>query len=476
MKRAHVRTRLGRVITAVAAADAIMIGIAVVAGFLLKFTETNPPPPARLDEPLAWLLAFGWVAPAWIATLVLHDAYSTRQFAHGTDEFKTVLRGSFWAAALVALTSYLVNNDMSRGFYLYTFCIGTALLLAERYLVRLLVYRLRARDELMHRVVAVGSCEAVGEMDRILRRNRGLGYSIVGVCLTDSDGVLIPGNLEFLGGPGRAVEACKETGADTLLVAGGTFSSFADLRRIGWELQDSEVDLVVVPSLIDVAGPRIHMRPVAGLPLMHVDPPQVAAAMKWGKAVFDRVSALVLVVLLSPLMLAVAAAIKIGDHGPVFFRQERIGLHGNHFSLWKFRSMVHDAAQAHETLVLDSGRGNLLFKLAQDPRATRVGQFIRRYSLDELPQLLNVLAGEMSLVGPRPQVAAEVAAYGADDHRRLLVRPGITGLWQVSGRSELDWDEAVRLDLYYVDNWSMMGDLVILAKTVRAVLFPKGAY
>jgi exopolysaccharide biosynthesis polyprenyl glycosylphosphotransferase len=473
--RAQVRTQLRHAIGWAAVADVVSVSTAVLLAFFLKFTASNPPP-ATLDQPASWLAAFGWVVPVWLASLALADAYSQRQFARGTDESKTVLRGSVWAAAAVAMISYLVNNEMSRGFYLYAFVLGTAFLMLERYAIRLVVYRLRDRDQLLHRVVAVGSRESVAEMVRVMRHHRGLGYTLAAACLSDSGGETSFLGAPVLGCPEGAVDACETVGADTLLVAGGTFSSFADLRQIGWQLQDRDIDLVVAPNLVDVAGPRIHMRPVAGLPLIHIDRPQAAAAMKWGKALFDRAGALLLVALLSPVMLAVAVAIKLDGHGPVLFGHDRVGVRGDTFRLWKFRSMVADASARHDALVDAAGASALLFKLERDPRVTRVGAFIRRFSLDELPQLFNVLRGEMSLVGPRPQVAAEVAAYGEHHHRRLLVRPGMTGLWQVSGRSELDWDEAVRLDLYYVDNWSMMGDLVILAKTFKAVVAPQGAY
>ena len=198
--------------------------------------------------------------------------------------------------------------------------------------------------------------------------------------------------------------------------------------------------------------------------------------MKWGKATFDRTFALAMLVALAPVFVLIAIAVKVDTGGPVFFRHRRVGVGGTEFGVWKFRSMVPEAERLHEELVADSSGSALLFKAAADPRVTRVGSFLRRYSLDELPQLLNVVLGDMSLVGPRPQVAAEVAEYGDSDRRRLLVRPGMTGLWQVSGRSNLSWDEAVRLDLYYVDNWSMTGDLVIMFKTLRAVLRHDGAF
>jgi exopolysaccharide biosynthesis polyprenyl glycosylphosphotransferase len=309
-------------------------------------------------------------------------------------------------------------------------------------------------------VVVLGTDESIAEVVGEIKKNPALGFDVVGSCPSGDNPVVI----------------CRELEADTLIVTGGSLSSSWELRRIGWALGDSDIDLIVVPSLLDVAGPRIHMRPVAGLPLMHIEPPQVARAMKWGKTIFDRVGSVVMLVMLAPVLLGIALAVKVETPGPAFYRHRRIGAQGREFGVWKFRSMVTDADVMQTDLVAANGGVALLFKVKDDPRVTRVGRFIRRYSLDELPQLINVMVGQMSLVGPRPQVADEVAAYDESAHRRLLVRPGITGLWQVSGRSNLTWGEAVRLDLSYVDNWSMTGDIVILAKTIRAVLRHDGAY
>jgi exopolysaccharide biosynthesis polyprenyl glycosylphosphotransferase len=458
--RPQVRKQLSWVVAGVAVADAVVIALATSIAFTTKFGTLT-----RRPDGVDWLtgiplIDFGWMVPVWIASLVVQDAYSKRQFARGTDEFKTLLKGSLTAAASVAMIAYLINYDMSRGFFTLTFVLGATLLMLERYVVRKAIYRQRRECKLMHRVVVSGTDHSIGELDRVLRKNTDLGYKIVGTCSIGQNPVAV----------------CMALGADTLIVTGGSLTSSTDLRRIGWELGDTEIDLIVVPSLVDVAGPRIHMRPVAGLPLMHIEPPQVARAMKWGKALFDRLGSLLLLVLLLPVMAAVALAVKLESRGPTFYRHGRIGVHGKEFGVWKFRSMVVDADARHEDLLAASGGVALLFKVKDDPRVTRVGRFIRRYSLDELPQLLNVLVGQMSLVGPRPQVADEVAGYDESAHRRLLVRPGITGLWQVSGRSDLTWDEAVRLDLSYVDNWSMTGDIVILAKTLRAVLRHDGAY
>jgi exopolysaccharide biosynthesis polyprenyl glycosylphosphotransferase len=250
----------------------------------------------------------------------------------------------------------------------------------------------------------------------------------------------------------------------------------AALRRLAWQLEKDDVELVVAPALMDVAGPRISIRPVAGLPLLHVDHPELSGARQLIKTLFDRVAALTFLLLLAPLFIVISVAIKINSSGPILFRQRRIGRDGRFFTVLKFRTMVPDAEQRKVELLQRNEHDGLLFKIKKDPRITSVGARLRRHSLDELPQLINVLRGDMSLVGPRPPLPEEVAKYGDDVRRRLVVRPGMTGLWQVSGRSDLSWEESVRLDLRYVENWSLMLDLQILWKTWSAVARGSGAY
>jgi exopolysaccharide biosynthesis polyprenyl glycosylphosphotransferase len=258
-------------------------------------------------------------------------------------------------------------------------------------------------------------------------------------------------------------------------VCGSVSAEPGELRRLAWQLEGSGVDLVVAPQLTDIAGPRVHIRPIEGLPLLHVEEPTLSGVAWLGKNMMDRVVAALGLLLFSPLFVAIAIAIKISDAGPVFFRQARVGREGTTFRVWKFRTMYADAEERRAALLDQNESDGQLFKIKDDPRIFPLGRLLRASSLDELPQLINVLSGEMSLVGPRP-LPAEDGDYLGDVRRRLLVRPGITGLWQVSGRSDLSWDEAVRLDLYYVDNWSLAYDLNILWRTVGVVLRRKGAY
>jgi exopolysaccharide biosynthesis polyprenyl glycosylphosphotransferase len=226
-----------------------------------------------------------------------------------------------------------------------------------------------------------------------------------------------------------------------------------------------------------VAGPRLHIRPLCGLPLLHVEQPDLDGGRRLVKTAMDRIGSLLALLLLSPALIGIAIAVKATSRGSVLFAQTRVGRSGREFQMWKFRSMESDAEQRLSELTAQNRHGDeVLFKIARDPRVTPVGRWLRRFSLDELPQLVNVLRGEMSLVGPRPPLPGEVARYGSDVHRRLLVRPGLTGLWQINGRSDLSWDESIRLDLRYVENWSLSMDLLILWRTLAAVVTGQGAY
>jgi exopolysaccharide biosynthesis polyprenyl glycosylphosphotransferase len=248
------------------------------------------------------------------------------------------------------------------------------------------------------------------------------------------------------------------------------------LRRLAWDLERDDIDLIVSSSLVDTAGDRITVRPVDGLPMMHIEHPRLSGGRRLIKSVFDLALAALLLVLLAPAFLVIALVIKLDSRGPVFFRQVRVGRGGEMFRMVKFRTMYADAEQRLEAMRAQNEHDGVLFKIRDDPRTTRVGRLLRRYSLDEVPQLFNVLLGEMSLVGPRPPLPAEVEQYPEDMRRRLVVKPGMTGLWQVSGRSDLSWEDSIRLDLRYVENWSLTVDLVILMRTCLVVMRGAGAY
>jgi exopolysaccharide biosynthesis polyprenyl glycosylphosphotransferase len=316
----------------------------------------------------------------------------------------------------------------------------------------------------------------VADLVKELGRDRYHGLTVVGACVAHpSEGDEVAG-VPVYGDLGDVTAAVRAFGADTVAVLACPEMDGIKLRTLAWELEKTGTDLCVSPALLDVAGPRTTIRPTAGLTLLHVDHPQLSGLRLLLKDLFDRCVAAVVLLLLAPLIVAVGAMIRLSDGGPALFTQVRVGKDGRVFRIYKFRTMVVDAERRKAELLASNDHDGILFKLRKDPRVTAMGARLRRWSIDELPQLVNVFLGDMSLVGPRPAVPAEVAQYAEHVHRRLVVKPGLTGLWQVNGRSDLSWDESVRLDLRYVENWSFALDLQILWKTIWALLYGSGAY
>ena len=415
------------------------------------------------------------VGAIWLTALVAFGTYQLRHLRAGTTEYKRVLMASFIVAGVTAIVSYLAKAEFPRGLYVLSFGIGTVGLVASRFLRRKTMAAVHREGALMTPIVVAGDSGHVDEIAKVLRRETWLGYKVVG-AVTRFRGETTPNGLPILGQVTDTVDVIKNHDIATVIFAEGSFRSPADFRRMAWELEEHEIHMIVVPALTDISAQRLDVRPVAGLPLVDVARPQAIAAARWIKRTYDVFGSAFILLLAAPVMGLVALSIKLEDGGPVLFRQPRVGRKGEIFQCLKFRSMGLDAeARLAELMAANEGAGPL-FKMTHDPRITKVGRFIRRFSLDELPQLWNALRGDMSLVGPRPALPSEVAQYDSDTRRRLDVRPGLTGLWQVSGRSNLSWDDTVRLDLYYVDNWSMIQDLMILVRTARAVVGSSGAY
>jgi exopolysaccharide biosynthesis polyprenyl glycosylphosphotransferase len=414
---------------------------------------------------------------AWIGLIALRGGYDQGVFGAGADEYKSVVNASLLAAAVLGIGCYLTKLQLSRGFFVFAFVIGPVLLVAGRFVLRRSLHRARSRGALGLRTVIIGSAEHVDSVASVLAREQWLGYHVAGALIPaheareeTTNGVPVLGNVDDAAPLVRAYEA------EVVFVVGGAFNHPGAMRDLVWDLESDDVQVIMAPGVTDVSSERIRVRPVAGLPLLHLDRPRSQDALRWAKRTFDIFGSAALLTLLSPLLLWTAWKIKRFDDGPIMFRQTRVGRDGDYFTCLKLRSMVVDAENVLSDLHSQAGYEEGLFKLASDPRVTRPGAWIRRYSIDELPQLINVLRGDMSLVGPRPPLPLEVDRYTLTQSRRLRVRPGMTGLWQVSGRSDLSWSEAIRLDLYYVDNWSMVQDLVILGRTVGAVLSSRGAY
>nr|WP_283135707.1 sugar transferase [Rhizohabitans arisaemae] len=436
-----------------------------VAALLLRFGPAN-----HLYAVTTLALPF-----LWIGAVALNRAYEVRLIGIGSDEFRRVAHAGFMLTAAVAIGAYVTKTDVARGYVVLALPLTATLTLGVRYGLRRRLHRRRARGHCMRRVVAVGHRAAVADLVRQLLRERYHGMEVVAVCLPAVSAAEDPvADVEVLGDFSEVPLVAGQAAADTVAVLACPEMDGLALRRLAWRLEKTGTDLVVAPALMDVAGPRTTIRAVAGLPLLHVEHPELSGTRQLIKTLFDRCTAALALLALSPLLLVLAVAVRLSGPGSVLFRQVRVGRDGAEFTIYKFRTMVADAESWRDGL-RSEGDGPL-FKIRYDPRITPLGRFLRRCSLDELPQLINVLRGDMSLVGPRPPLPEEVAGYGDDVRRRLVVRPGMTGLWQVSGRSDLSWEESVRLDLRYVENWSLMLDLQILWKTWSAVARGAGAY
>jgi exopolysaccharide biosynthesis polyprenyl glycosylphosphotransferase len=476
MPRPRLSQRIRQMLVGVFLLDAGVLFVTSVAawdsrGFVDKYFHTPPDP--KIDW-APWL-GPGWIA-LWLVMLIILGAYRVRHYGTGFEEFRAISIASLITFGIVCTDGFFQQSQVTRGYPELFFLMATPTLLVVRYIDRQTLHRARKEGRLAIRMIAVGSPTAVKELTEVLQRAPWMGYRLVGMCVPGGHDPMDVG-VPVLGDVDHVREVAVEQQADGIFVAGGSYSSAADLRRLGWALQGLDLDMLVAPSLTDIAGPRVHMRHVAGLPFVQVEEPQSDRAGGWAKRAFDLGVSSMVLFFLSPLLIFTALMIKLQDRGPVFYRQVRVGIRGEQFEMVKFRSMVVNADKLRVQMdEQNESEGGVLFKIKDDPRITRFGRFIRKYSVDELPQLINVFKGEMSLVGPRPLFAADVEKYDPDDHRRMLVRPGMTGLWQVSGRSDLSWKESVRLDLYYVDNWSMVIDLVIMMRTVKAVLISDGAY
>jgi exopolysaccharide biosynthesis polyprenyl glycosylphosphotransferase len=409
-----------------------------------------------------------------IGALALNRAYERRFLFVGTDEYQRVIRAGLGLTAAVAIIAYAVEFPLART-YVVT-ALPTAMLagVLTRFVIRKRLHRSRSRGECLRRVIVVGHELAVVHITRQLRRERYHGMEVVGACLPPiHDGAV---GLPVYGTFDDVADAVDAAGADTVIVLSCPELDGHALRRLAWRLEREDIDLIVASALVDVAGGRTTIRPVDGLPMLHVEHPRLAGGSRVVKELVDRVGATLLLLALAPALLALAVLIRADSAGPVLFRQVRVGRDGREFVILKFRTMYLDAEARRAELGHLNECDGALFKMRNDPRVTGVGRWLRRLSLDELPQLCNVVSGQMSLVGPRPPLPQEVAAYPDDALRRLAVKPGLTGLWQVSGRSDLPWEEAVRLDLRYVENWSLSLDMVILLRTLTAVARASGAY
>lgn len=411
------------------------------------------------------------VVGVWLLT-ALYRGYDLRELGNGPVEFQALVRAGATGMVLLIGASYATKAEVSRFLVLGGVPILIVSLALVRYVHRKLLHRTRARGRGMKRTLVVGRPLAVADVATDLARSTYHGHDVVGVCLPSLDEG--PAPAPVLGAVADVPQVVVDHAVDIVIVAGGSLRGDA-LRRLSWALDRVGAQLIVAPDLVEVHAPRLTLRPTGELSLLEVEVGNPRSRIV-AKSLLDRTLGLLLLAALAPVLLGSALLVRLTSAGPAFYRQTRVGVDGREFTLFKLRSMYLDADARRQALLERSEGNEVLFKMKDDPRVTPVGRLLRRFSVDELPQLINVVRGDMSLVGPRPPLGEEVAAYADAVHRRLRVKPGLTGLWQVSGRSDLSWEESVRLDLRYVDNWSVAMDLLILWKTVRAVLGGSGAY
>lgn len=413
----------------------------------------------------------------WLFALSLFASRRASILGSGTTEYKLVIDATLRVFGLLAIICYLGKVELGRGYFLLALPAGLILLVGTRWMWRVWVGHKRKSGWYFNRTLLIGEPVQTRHVATEILRTPGSGLTPV-AAITSATGSredLLPG-IPVRGGLADIERVLDSESIETVVYTGSDQMSPEALRQLGWQLESRRIHLVVAPALTDIAGPRIRARPVAGLPLINVDIPEFEGRKYSSKRALDILGSGLGLLLLSPFFLLFAILIKKDSRGPVFFRQKRVGLNGHDFHMVKFRSMVVDAEDRLDALRHQSQGNDILFKMKSDPRITKLGAFMRRYSIDELPQLINVFRGDMSLVGPRPPLRSEVDRYEDAAHRRFLVKPGMTGLWQVSGRSDLSWEDSLRLDLYYVENWSMTGDFIILWRTVRAVMGSSGAY
>jgi exopolysaccharide biosynthesis polyprenyl glycosylphosphotransferase len=450
--------------------DLLCMMIASAFAIYVRFMDPSHRPQAYVD--ITFILPVLWIITLWFL-----GGYDTKLIGSGSDEFRKMLNASLCLTGCVAIASYVTKFEVAREYVAITMPGAMIVNLGARYGLRKRLHKRRAKGYAMQRVVVVGDPLSVASLISELRRAKDHGLSVVGACLTSDSFLSTISDVPMLGGIDETSRAVSLLAADTVAVVACPELSGSRLRELIWELEESGTNLFIAPALLPIAQARTTVRPIAGLALLHMQPASRAGSKIAFKALFDRTAAIVSLLLLAPVFAAIVFAIKRADGGPVFFRQIRVGRAGKPFKVWKFRTMTVDAERIKARLAEVNEGNGALFKLRKDPRITRPGSWLRRYSLDELPQLINVFRGEMSLIGPRPALPEETAKYnGTSMIRRTVVKPGITGLWQVSGRSDLSLYDSERLDVQYVENWSLFLDLQILWKTIGAVIGGGGAY
>jgi exopolysaccharide biosynthesis polyprenyl glycosylphosphotransferase len=423
-----------------------------------------------------WLLVAILSLPLWCLALLRFGLYRTYVIASRIEEFNAVVRAVAATAATMAIVAFAFRLDISRSWLLMTVVVAVVLLTLERKLARELLLGQRRRGRFLHRAIIVGdNLEALG-LCEVLSSDPYLAYEVAGFLTNNVErGTRLWSDRPVLGRTEQALEVVARYGLSNAVIA-TTSVDQATTNRLVRDFTAAGLHVDLSSALSDIAAGRLRIRPFVRYPVLHVDAVGRHGWRLWAKRTLDVVGSVVLLVVTAPLVAISAVAIKLDSSGPCLFRQERLGQDGRRFMVFKLRTMEVEAEANLESLRHRNESSGPLFKIRDDPRVTPIGRVLRRYSIDELPQLWNVLRGEMSLVGPRPALPSEAEHWSPEVYARIKVKPGITGMWQVRGRSSASFEEYLRLDMYYVDNWSLWSDLAILLKTVPAVVLKRGAY
>jgi len=478
LRRSQRRLALGVRMT-----DAAALAVAIAGAHVIRYVALPMPSKFGPDHPYLIFVSVGLFV-GWMAALSLLRTRDAKVLDSGALQYQLVGRASFLVFGWLAIMTLVLRLAMSRGFLLLAGFTGLLLLFATRRAWRAWVMNRRSHGALMSHALIIGGVRSAEMMAERFASDAGYGLRVVGVWVPDR--VVSRGerfrygdiDVPVLGAESHLGEAVmvNDEQVDTVVVTDTEHLGHDGMRELAWALEGRDVDLLVAPNVIDVAGPRVHLEAHGNMPLMYLSGPRYSRARSLTRAIFDRTFAGLVLLASSPVLLLAMLLVRLTSRGPVFYRSERIGEHGVPFQMYKLRTMVRDADQVREELVKHNMSSGPLFKMQNDPRVTTVGRFLRRYSIDEVPQFFNVIKGDMSVVGPRPPLRAEVETYSDTMRRRLLIKQGVTGLWQVSGRSDLSWEDSIRLDLDYVENWSMLRDLQIIFRTLRAVIASHGAY
>ncbi len=449
------------------ASDAIFLVLAMGLARMLDGRLSDARPITESGNRLAITVCF----LAVLAALAQQHTYKARYLALRRDEFARVIKGVALGVVGTIVIGYLFDFQVPT-WLLWLLATGSVLICLNREFARRIFARLRNGGHMVRRAIVVGTNTEADELSVMLMSSKELGYDVVGLIDTATeDGQPMPWRTVL-----TSVERMAEqTNAGNIIIA----ASATNLDTAGYltrKLTDAGIHVEMCMPLPDIDVTRLQLRPLGRFPVFYVEPVDRSGWRPMAKRVFDVVAAAMALLLVSPILAVAALAIKVTSPGPVVFRQKRVGRDGALFNVLKLRTMVVDAEARLDSLRELNEASGPVFKIRNDPRITRVGRILRKFSIDEFPQLWNVLRGEMSLVGPRPALPAEMETWTSDLHERLRVRPGITGMWQVNGRTDTSGSDYVRLDLYYVDNWSLLIDLIVMAKTVPAVISGRGAY